>query len=507
MEKLPQSEVINKKRKPDQLPDPFSKRSIKKRRKIINEQSKKICRFYMKTGLCPKDNCPLSHDVQSYLKDRVDALEGPCPLYEAFGLCPNGLTCCWYKSHITEDFKNKANSDPNKVLQIQSEKNVMSTDFLYQLKTGNYVFGEQRPVIQSDTQSLKKVDFKDKLILPALTTFGNLPFRKLVKRFGCDITMSEMVVTGELNHGNTSEWALVKRDPSEDIFGVQICGNKEDSLCKATELLQKVEADFIELNCACPSDFVYKKGMGAQLLDKPNKISALIKAMKTFSDRPIAIKLRTGIEKNTIKEDLLPYLGSWGVSLISIHGRTRIQRYSKEADWQYIKECAAVSEVPVVGLGDIFGYKDYEQALNAGVCAVGVARGALTKPWIFREIKERRDWDISASERLDIIKDFVNFGLMHWGSDYKGITTVRDFLCHHLTFMNKYVPVHCLQKCNLPVSIKNHFDSKCMCYRDQMEELLGSDKIEDILKITEIFLGRTPKDFVFVPKHKSYVKY
>jgi tRNA-dihydrouridine synthase 3 len=109
---------------------------------------------------------------------------------------------------------------------------------------------------------------------------------------------------------------------------------------------------------------------------------------------------------------------------VMIHGRSRLQRYSKEADWDYIGRVASSQDpskpiIPIIGNGDIFSYTDYEEKISqegVSTCAM-MGRGALIKPWLPTEIKERRHWDISASERLDILKDFVKFGLEHWGSD------------------------------------------------------------------------------------------
>ena len=175
------------------------------------------------------------------------------------------------------------------------------------------------------------------------------------------------------------------------------------------------------------------------------------------------------------------------------------------ADWNFIQKATEISQVPIVGIGDIYSYKDYQNAIACGVHAVGIARGALMKPWIFTEIKEKRDWDISSSERLDILKQYAYDGLAHWGSDLQGVNTTREFLCHHLTFMSRYVPVHCCVETNQDISIKVKNDPS-MCYRDDMEKLLTSDNYNDYIKITEMFLGPAPKEFVFVPKHKSYVK-
>lgn len=168
-----------------------------------------------------------------------------------------------------------------------------------------------------------------------------------------------------------------------------------------------------------------------------------------------------------------------------------------------ISECVKESKIPVIGVGDIYRYTDFEKAKEKGVCSVAIARGALVKPWIFKEIKEKIDYDISSSERIDILREYAEYGLTHWGSDEKGVNTVRDFMCHHLTFMTRYVPVHCCEEKNLIPSLKVR-PYEGICYRDEMEKLLASNKNEDLVKITEMFLGKAPDDFVFVPKHKSY---
>jgi tRNA-dihydrouridine synthase 3 len=118
-------------------------------------------------------------------------------------------------------------------------------------------------------------------------------------------------------------------------------------------------------------------------------------------------------------------MARWGASAVTVHGRTRQQRYSKAADWDYVQQC--VREVPddlqLVGNGDIFSYTEYGkhiQACGSKLATCMIARGALVKPWIFTEIKEQRHWDITAEERLNILRDYVAFGLKHWGSDTKG---------------------------------------------------------------------------------------
>ncbi|KAA8546049.1 hypothetical protein F0562_020500 [Nyssa sinensis] len=336
-------------------------------------------------------------------------------------------------------------------------------------------------------------------------SFGNLPFRRVCKVLGADVTCGEMAMCTNLLQGQASEWALLRRHSSEDLFGVQICGAYPDTVARTVELINReCIVDFIDINMGCPIDIVVNKGAGSSLLTKPMRMKNIIEAASGTVDKPITFKVRTGyFEGRNRIDSLIADIGNWGATAVTIHGRSRQQRYSKLADWEYIYQCArrAPDSLQVLGNGDIFSYLDWNKHKSdcPELSSCMIARGALIKPWIFTEIKEQRHWDISSGERLNILKDYASFGLEHWGSDAKGVETTRHFLLEWLSYTYRYIPVGLLdvnpQRLN--------WRSPSYFGRDDLETLMASDSAADWIRISEMLLGKVPAGFTFAPKHKS----
>ncbi len=132
-------------------------------------------------------------------------------------------------------------------------------------------------------------------------------------------------------------------------------------------------------------------------------------------------------------------------------------------------------------------------------CAM-LGRGALIKPWLPTEIKERRNWDISATERLDMLKDFTRFGLEQWGSDQQGVNRTRRFLLEWLSFLHRYIPVGILEV------VPQHMNQRPpnnLCGRSDLETIMMSKNCADWIKLSEMLLGKVSDDFQFEPKHKA----
>ena len=265
-----------------------------------------------------------------------------------------------------------------------------------------------------------------------------------------------MALSTPLLQSQKTEWALVRAHPSESSrhtgperasYGVQIAGSKVANVVKTTELLTQLCAtglDAIDLNCGCPLDMVYKTGAGSGLLDQQGKLVKILRGMVLVSgDIPVTCKIRMGVQtgKNTAQKLLKKIIvENVGISAITLHGRSRQQRYTKAADWAYIAECAAlikrtkeemaaatdasyenlevgetVGRLAFLGNGDVNSFVDWERARDIAGCDTSmIARGAIIKPWIFEEIEARQHLDKSASERLDMLKKFAYWGLEHW---------------------------------------------------------------------------------------------
>lgn len=164
-------------------------------------------------------------------------------------------------------------------------------------KTSGTVTDED--IIKIQQREKKTIDWKGKIFLSPLTTVGNLPFRRICKEFGVDITCGEMAMCTSLLQGAPQEWALMKRHHTEDIFGVQLCANNPHVLTKCGQLLTKeIDIDFIDLNLGCPIDLVYKEGAGSGLLRRQKVLESCVTNLSQVIDIPLTVKTRTGVYTN-----------------------------------------------------------------------------------------------------------------------------------------------------------------------------------------------------------------
>jgi tRNA-dihydrouridine synthase 3 len=285
--------------------------------------------------------------------------------------------------------------------------------------------------------------FQDKVVLAPLTVGGNLPFRRLCAEMGAEVTVGEMAVVRKLLRGSSAEFALLKSHADEAFFGVQLADNKPDSLAEGARLAESRGARFVDLNCGCPIDQITRRGLGASLLRKPGRLGRLVGALAAAVRVPVTVKLRAGWSEAKVNvSEVARACEENGAAAIAIHGRTREQRYSKAADWDLIGRVAAERGVPVIGNGDVLtAYEARERRARTGVRSVMLGRGALIKPWLFREISTDREWLPTPHERLGVLFRLASLLREHFGEDERGQRRAMRFLPWHLNFLCRYVPL------------------------------------------------------------------
>ncbi|MDT8339536.1 MAG: tRNA-dihydrouridine synthase family protein, partial [Sulfurimonas sp.] len=243
----------------------------------------------------------------------------------------------------------------------------------------------------------EKLSFKKPIfVLAPLAGYTDLPFRSVVKKFGADLTVSEMLSSNALVHGSLKTLNMIQKNPNEDPYSVQIAGAEVDVIRQAVEILNEQEGiDIIDLNCGCPVPKVVGHGSGSSLLLNLPLMGDIIKTIKNTSNKSLtSVKIRLGFEeKNHI--DIAKRVEDSGADFLAVHGRTRAGKFKAAVDYDAIREIKEATKIPVIANGDIDSYEKAKWVLeHTGADGVMIGRGAIGAPWIFHQLK-------SGSEFID----------------------------------------------------------------------------------------------------------
>ena len=282
--------------------------------------------------------------------------------------------------------------------------------------------------------------FRGRMIMAPMSRGTDLPFRRLAREWGAEVCVGEMAYAHKTIGRERGDLPLLRRHPTESIFGVQLAGKIPEVMAEAARVAQGQGADFIDINCGCPIDEVTRRGFGASLLQRASKVAAIVAAMKAAVTVPVTIKLRLGWsdgEPTFLK--IARAAVDAGVDAIALHARSRAQRYRRAADWDHVRELAQEVPVPVIGNGDVFTWRDAKQRMReTGCAAVMVGRWALAKPWLFREYAEERDIEPGTEERLAVVRRYVELCREYFRDDERGRARTRRFLVFHQDFFRRY---------------------------------------------------------------------
>ncbi len=225
--------------------------------------------------------------------------------------------------------------------------------------------------------------------LAPLAGFTDLPFRSVVKKFGADLTVSEMISSNALSFQNSRTLKMLEKSLLETPYSIQIAGSDQKVIQKAVELINKRDGiDIIDLNCGCPAPKVVNNLQGSSLLTDLPKMAQTIRTIKKYSNKEFtSVKMRLGFnEKNHV--EIAKVCEDNGADYIAVHGRTRSGKYKAPVDYDAIKEIKEAISIPVIANGNITTPQKAKWVLEyTGVDGLMIGRGAVGKPWIFQLMK------------------------------------------------------------------------------------------------------------------------
>ena len=285
---------------------------------------------------------------------------------------------------------------------------------------------------------IRNIDLGEKpLFLAPMEDVTDIGFRMLCKRFGAAMVYTEFVSAEALVRNIKSTINKLSIADSERPVGIQIYGRDVESMVEAAKIVEQVSPDVIDLNFGCPVKKVASKGAGSGMLRNIPLLLEITKEVVKAVKTPVTVKTRLGWDsENLVITTLAEQLQDCGIEALTIHGRTRAQMYTGNADWSLIKEVKDNPRIhiPIIGNGDITTAEEAKMAFEQyGVDAVMVGRATFGRPWVFKEMNELiqgidgTSTALTIDDKIDILKEQLEINVEKI-DEYRGILHTRRHL-------------------------------------------------------------------------------
>ncbi len=269
------------------------------------------------------------------------------------------------------------------------------------------------------------------VFLAPMAGITDLPFRRIVKNMGCGMVYSEMISAKGLVYDNKKSEKLLAISEGEKPIAMQVFGREEDILSQAVKIIAEKGPDVIDFNLGCPAPKVVKSGYGSALMKEPKQVNKVVRAMTETVDIPITVKIRTGWDRDNINAVEVAKAAEFaGAKAVAVHGRSREEFYSGQADWSIIQDVVNAVSIPVIGNGDIFTPDDAERILAETDCdGIMIGRAARGNPWIFKRVAHYLKTNEllpppKPSEKIDMALIHLE-NLVDFKGEYIGIREMR----------------------------------------------------------------------------------
>jgi len=275
------------------------------------------------------------------------------------------------------------------------------------------------------------------LILAPMAGYTDPCARRLARRLGAGLVVTEMVSAAGLVRKAPEALALLNSHPDEEPLAVQIFGSDPAEMAEAARTARARGASLVDLNLGCPVRKVCRSGAGAALLLNPQKVARILEAVRKAIDCPLTLKIRLGWDEKQVSAPEIARLAEQcGADAVTLHPRTRAQGFQGAADWQWVARLKEERGIPIIGSGDITTPAMAAEALNRGMCdGVMIGRAARGNPWIFSQARDLlagvAPREFSPPDRHQWVLQHLDWILGRYGPK-DGVRRMRIVLYHYL---------------------------------------------------------------------------